>query len=61
MRQWERGRERGVSVCLFVTFCHCSKYAFTVVRCLRLEGVSLLHTALLRFLRNRERTIRPSQ
>ena len=46
MRQWERGRERGVSVCLFVTFCHCSKYAFTVVRCLRLEGVSLLHTAL---------------
>ena len=46
MRQWERERERGVSVCLFVTFCHCSKYAFTVVRCLRLEGVSLLHTAL---------------
>jgi hypothetical protein len=50
----------GVSVCLFVTICHCSKYAFIVVRCLRLEGVSLLHTALLRFLRNRVRTIRPS-
>jgi hypothetical protein len=26
MRQWERGRER-VSVCLFVTFSHLSKYA----------------------------------
>ena len=32
MRQWERGWERGVSVCLFVTICHCSKYAFIVVR-----------------------------
>ena len=49
MRQWERGWERGVSVCLFVTFCHCNKYAFTVVRYLRLEGVGFLHIAFLRF------------
>ena len=31
-RQWERGRER-VSVCLFVTFSHLSKYSCIVVRC----------------------------
>ena len=49
MRQWERGWERGVSVCLFVTFCHFNKYAFTVVRYLRLEGVGFLLTALLGF------------
>ena len=49
MRQWERGWERGVSVCLFVTFCHCSKYAFIVVRCQRLGGVGFLLTALLGF------------
>ncbi len=47
-RQWERGWER-VSVCLFVTFSHGSKYAFIVVRCQRLEGVGFLLTALLRF------------
>ena len=32
VRQWERGRER-VSVCLFVTLCHLSKYSCIVVRC----------------------------
>ena len=47
-RQWERGWER-VSVYLFVTFSHGSKYAFIVVRCQRLEGVGFLLTALLRF------------
>ena len=28
-----------VGECLFVTICHCSKYAFIVVRCQRAEGV----------------------
>ena len=38
-----------VWLCLFVTFCHCNKHAFIVVRCQRLEGVGFLRTALLRF------------
>lgn len=32
VRQWERGRER-VSVCLFVTLCHLSKYSCIIVCC----------------------------
>ena len=32
VRQWERGRER-VSVCLFVTLCHLSKYSCIIVWC----------------------------
>ena len=32
VHQWERGRER-VSVCLFVTLCHLSKYSCIIVCC----------------------------
>ena len=35
-RVWERGWERDCERVLFVTICHCNKYAFIVVRCLRL-------------------------
>ena len=45
-RGWERGWERDCECVLFVTVCHCNKYAFIVVRWRRRGGVSFLHTAL---------------
>ena len=45
-RGWERGWERDCERVLFVTICHCNKYAFIVVRWRRRGGVIFLHTAL---------------
>ena len=38
-RGWERGWERDCECVLFVTVCHCNKYAFIVVRCQCLSRV----------------------
>ena len=48
VRQWERGRER-VSVCLFVTLCHLSKYSCIIVRCESLRVWVSSSLLLLRF------------